>query len=327
MVSRTKYPIDHAKLEVLFRSAGIGPVENIAPLGAGEYNAVFSARAGDKDYVVKIAPPADADVLTYEKGMMASEIYWYGQVGQHTAIRIPEIYHADFDRKIIPTDFIIMEKLDGEQLDKIKLTDAEKTGANAQVAQMVAQFHKIKNDKFGYIQNGLHDDWHAAIRAMVQAELDDCAKKGKISRRGQRLLAYIDRYKTILKEAGCRMVSFDIWPPNILCEREGTGIRCAWIDLERGFWGDPIMDFVCLEMMTPLPDKRASLAAYNAAADEPVRVTPEECIRYAIAQGYLGVIMEVERYFRYTPRHFGWWRNALASAFLYKNAFAVLKKG
>ena len=81
------------------------------------------------------------------------------------------------------------------------------------------------------------------------------------------------------------MVNFDIWWPNIICNRENGEIKYAWIDPERSFWGDRIADFVCLEYQKPLEKKKASLAAYNAVADEPIRVTREEKIRYAVMQG------------------------------------------
>lgn len=121
------------------------------------------------------------------------------------------------------------------------------------------------------------------------------------------------------------MFNFDIWPSNILCRRVNGEIKYAWIDPERSFWGDRILDFVCLETAVPLADKKASLAAYNSVAEKPVVITEEEKIRYAVAQDYLGLIMETEKYFRYTPHHFGWWRNVFFSKWLFKAAFRVLE--
>ena len=324
MVSRTKYKIDDAAIAALFRSAGLGEAAEIAPLGAGEYNAVFSVTAGGKEYALKIAPTDDIAVLTYEKDMMASEVFWYKQMRQHTTITVPEIYAVDFERQQIPTNYFIMEKLPGLPLDKMRLSAEEKKDADAQKARMAAQIHKVKSDRFGYIQNELYDDWHQAIRAMVQALLEDCARKGKPSKRGKRLLALIDQHKNVLQQAECCMVNFDIWSPNTLCTRENGAIQYAWIDPERSFWGDHIVDFVCLEMLAPLAKKTVSLAAYNEAADQPVLATKEEKIRYAVAQAYLGLIMETEKYLRYTPHHFGWWRNVLVSKQLFASAFGVL---
>ena len=40
----------------------------------------------------------------------------------------------------------------------------------------------------------------------------------------------------------------------------------------------------------------------------------------------MGLIMETEKYYRYTPNHIGWWRNTAVSAFLFRQAFGVFKK-
>jgi len=327
MISKTKYKIDNPTIETLFHAAGIPGITSISPLGAGEYNAVFAASANGKDYVLKIAPTDDIPVLTYEKNMMDSEVHWYTVMREQSPIAVPEIYFSDFRKKLIPTKYFIMEKLQGQPLDKIELSKEEKADSAAATARMAAQMHKIKNDRFGYIQNQMYDDWYQAIHAMVSAVLADCARKGKSSRRGEQLLACIDHHKSVLQKAECCMVNFDIWPSNIIAKRENGALRYAWIDPERSYWGDPMVDFVCLEMMTPLAGKKISLAAYNKETDCPVQLTREAEIRYAVAQGYLAVIMEVEKYFRYTPRHFGWWRNVGAAAALYSRSFGVLKNG
>lgn len=325
MISRTKYKIDNAAIERLFVNAGIDGVTKIAPLGAGEYNAVFSVTAKGKDYALKISPGDDDLVLTYENKMMPAEVFWYQQIQEHTDITVPKIFYTDFDQTLIPADYFIMEKLPGRPMDKIELSKSEKADSVAETARMAARIHKIKNDRFGYIQNGLYDDWYQAIRAMVNNILDDCARKGKRSKRGERLLAYIDRYKPVLEKAECCMVNADLWAPNIICKRENGEIKYAWIDPERSFWGDRIVDFICLEMMTPLADKEITLSAYNSAADTPVTADEEETIRYTVAQGYLGLILEAEKYYRYSLSHFGWWRNVFVSDLLYRNAFKILK--
>lgn len=327
MISRTKYQASDQDIRGLFEVAGIDGVEAIAPLGAGEYNAVFCAKAKGKEYVLKIAPPEEIPVLTYEHNMMNTEVFWYRQLQEHTSIRVPEIYYSDFENKQIPTAYFIMEKLQGCQLDQMKFQDSEKDCAAIQLAQMAAQIHKIKNDRFGYIQNELYDDWYQAIRAMTQALVADCGKKGKKTKRGQKLLQFIDRYRAVLEPVECTMVNFDLWPANILCERVNGQVEFAWIDPERSLWGDRILDFACLESMTPLEQKKVTLSAYNAVSDRPVQVTQDEKIRFAVAQGYLGLVMETEKYYRYTPFHFGWWRNVSVSKWYFANSFKTLSHG
>lgn len=325
MVSRTKYLLDDKTVARLFENAGITGITSIAPLGAGEYNAVYAVKA-DKAYVLKVAPAADTPILTYEKEMMQSEVYWYSLLRTQTDIRVPEVYFADDSKTLIPTAYFIMEKLEGTQMDKFQMTAEEKTECSRRVAQMVAQLHKIQNTEFGYVQNGLYGNWYDALTSMLENLICDAERVGKKSPKGRKLLAYAQKYEHILKEVPCTMVNYDAWMPNMLCRRLENGkIEIAWIDPERSFWGDRIFDFICLEFPKPLSKKTLSVRAYNEVSTQPIQCNREECIRFAFAEGVMALIQEVEKYYRYTPHHFGWWRNVLSAAMLYKHAFRTLE--
>ena len=118
-----------------------------------------------------------------------------------------------------------------------------------------------------------------------------------------------------------------MWYGNILCIKKNDKIELIVIDPERTVWGDAIFDFVNLEFEKMLNKKTTSLKAYNEIAKTKINCTKEEMIRFAFALGYLALIQEAEKYYRYTPHHFGWWRNVASCKFLYKNAFRILKHG
>ena len=324
MISRTKYKIDLCEIPALFEAAGIPGACEIAPLGDGEFNAVFCAKANGREYVVKIAPPDGMPVLTYERNMMEAEVFWYRMLRERAGVRVPEVVFSDFSRTLLPVPYFIMERLPGSPLHKVGLTAEERALAADETARMAARMHAVANDRFGYVQNGLHGNWYEAVREMTAQLLGDCRRVRRRSRRGERLLREIDRFRAVLADAPCRLVNFDIWEPNTLVWRENGALRQGWIDPERSFWGDPLADFVCLDFFQPLKQKRC-LAAYNAAAQTPVLATPEEAVRHAIMQGYLALIMETEKYYRYSPLRFGWWRNVAAAGMLYKSAFRELK--
>lgn len=326
MVSRTKYLLDDKTVARLFENAGITGITSIAPLGAGEYNAVYAVSA-DKEYVLKVAPAADTPILTYEKEMMHSEVYWYSLLRTQTDIRVPEVYFADDSKTLIPTAYFIMERLEGTQMDQFQMTAAEKTECGRRVAQMVAQLHKIQNTEFGYLQNGLHSNWYDALTSMLENLIRDAERVGKKSPKGRKLLRLAQKYESILKDVPCTMVNYDAWMPNMLCRRAENGeIEIAWIDPERSFWGDRLFDFIDLEFPKPLAKKEQSVRAYNEVSDQPIQCSREECIRFAFAEGTMALIQEVEKYYRYTPHHFGWWRNVLSAAMLYRQAFRTLEK-
>lgn len=323
MISKTKFLLSDDKIMLLCRSAGIDGVRNIRPLGDGEYNAVYEITA-DKKYALKIAPQADADVLTYERDMMRAELYWYGVIRKNASIKTPEIYYSDFSRGIINADWFIMEMLEGEPKNRFEFTQREKEEAGAALAETAAQIHNINGDKFGYIQNKMYDNWYLALRAAAENLAEDCRRKGKKSRRGKKFISCIDKHRSIFEKAPCTMVNYDIWDANIICHRKNGRVEYAWIDPERSFWGDPIFDFCCLDFLTPL-EKKKSLAVHNRISKIKIGAGREEKIRYAAALAMMAFIMETEKYYRYAPNRFGWWRNTMCSALLYKKAFKELK--
>jgi len=324
MISRTKYQIEEATILRVFAAAGISGVTSAAPLGDGEFNAVYLARSTEKSYVLKIAPRSTAPVMTYEQNMMASEVFWYGILREKTTIRVPEVYCSDFSRTTLPVPYFIMEYLPGEPLNKATLSPEERAQTDAMLPAMAAQLHAIKSAQFGYPQNELFGNWYDAIRAFVTHTLVDCAKKHRRSRRGERLLKLIEQHRAVLETVEGCMVNFDIWPANSIMQRENGSIRLCWIDPERSFWGDRMLDFVCFAFHQPLASKPGVLAAYNAAAKTPFLLAREELIRFAIGQGYLALIMETEKYYRYSVFNYGWWRNVFACRMLYHAAFAAL---
>ena len=151
--------------------------------------------------------------------------------------------------------------------------------------------------------------------------------KGRDSLEGRRKEKRNDRRPFRgLEKVPCCMVNFDFWEPNILCSRERDTIRYALIDPERTFWGDSIADWVPLEFFHDLPDKKPSLLAYNGISRDPVLVTKEEKIRFRLMKEYLAFFMEVEKYYRYSPFHWGWWRNHAISIMLNADVWKHLSR-
>ena len=327
MRSRTKNNLDNETIKKLFLNGGITDVTDISPLGAGEYNAVFAVSTSDSKYVLKVAPKPSVEVLPYEIGMIDAEVYWYKRMRDETSINVPNVVFFDKSREFIDSDYFIMDFIDGDHLDKMEMSFSEKQELNANIAKMAAEIHQIKNHQFGYMQQQLYDDWYQAIRSMTQSLVDSCKKKRHQSPKGEKLLKYIDEHKDILTKVECRMVNYDIWFPNIIAKRIDGKIKCWWIDPERSFWGDRIADFVCLDFSHPqLRVKKEMIAAYNSVASEPIEINRDTKIRYGIMMAFMGLLMEAEKYYRYSIFHRGWWRNILAGKQLfYKIGFGILK--
>lgn len=325
MKSKTKTLPTDAVLRGMLKQAGLDSTGvRFQLLGDGMFNAVFAAET-DPPLVLKIAPRPQVPVMTYERDMLQTELYWYDQIRQHTEITVPDILYSDPAGSLCGAPWVVMERLPGVHRDKCSLPSAEK---HRRTAEMVAQIHNVPGTGYGYVQNGLHKTWAEAYISMVENLLADAGRMGKTSRRGQRLLGYARQYRDVLNTAPCVMVNFDLWSSNILCHTVGEHTQFAWIDPERSLWGDPVLDFLPLESFTaPLEKKTLSLEAHNAHCGLSVQVNRETRLRYAFAQGLLALIQEVEKYYRFTPFSQGWLIDVGGASMSYKAAFAALRRG
>ena len=327
MRSRTKFELSEETIVQLFEKAGISGAKEIAPLGAGEFNSVYAVKAGDREYALKVAPVDESLVLTYEKGMIEQEVFYYEVMRNQAQIRVPKVYFVDFSMKAVPAKYFIMEQLQGQTLDGCVFSDEEREKADAALMKMVAKIHAVQGTEgFGYRQTGLEDNWFLAIEKMVLNLIQDCKRLGHGTKNGERLLGYIRTYREILENVPCCLINFDIWPANIFCLEQDEAVKLAWIDPERCLWGDRIADFVCMDFdkMT-LAGKKRMVDFYNAASEVKIEGGREEEIRLAVMLGYLGLVMEVEKYARYSWLHKGYWRNVAVCRMLFGNCFATLE--
>ena len=305
VISRTKFPVTHEDIVRIFCHAGLGEAKNIRVLGAGEFNSAFSVEAGERTYALKVGAN-NAAVQIYEQDMMKSEVHWYQVIAQHTDLRVPKVYFSDFTKTVIPTNYFIMEFIPGTQKGECQFTPGE---------------------KFGYIQSGLYDTWPQALAHIVENLQLDARKLGQTLPRAEKLLSLIARYSQVLEKAPCRLISFDAWDGNFISVSDDPeNPELVWIDPERCLWGDPMLDFVTMELGAwKLAEKRSSIAAYNSLAEFPVTPTREEEIRYAFGLCYLATIMECERFYRYTPDLPLWQRSIEFSDLLYELGFSMLE--
>lgn len=327
MVSRTKPELTKAQVQDMFDAACLGKVASFNKLGDGEYNAVYDVITDMGNYVLKVSPLDKTGILTYEQDMMRGEVFWYAQIRTHTNVKVPYVYYKDFSHTVFPSDYFIMERMEGEQLNNANLTDDEKAWCTEEIARIIAKFHKVQNNEYGYLQNQLYENWYLALKNMTLNLINDAKRAGHKTRRGEKLLRYIDEYKSTLEDVPCSMVNLDMWYGNILCIKNNNKLDLIVIDPERTIWGDAIFDFVNLEFDKMLDKKTKSIKAYNEIAKIKVNCTKEEMIRFAFGIGYLALVQEAEKYYRYTPHHYGWWRNVASCKFLYSNAFRILKHG
>jgi aminoglycoside phosphotransferase (APT) family kinase protein len=260
--------------------------------------------AGGARYVLKVAPLPETPVLTYERELMRRELRFYALLRGRTAVRTPRVLWEDLTRRLIPCDYFIMEFLPGQRLDKAKLNKEGKAWAAGAVEDILAQFHAVAGEGFGYEQNGLEPNWHLALRKMTRALADDCARFGRPCPLGRKLLGYIGRHRALLEAVPAALVNFDLHAMNIFVH----GGELTILDLERCFWGDRLGDSV--------------LRGYTMPKSAP----KEEQIRFYLMEAYLALVMHTEKYARYRPWNGAWWLDVAGTVGLGVICFPALRR-
>lgn len=86
-------------------------------LGHGWFNVVYRIDLLDgRRTILKIAPPAHVEVMSYERGAMATELAALRLIREHTSVPVPEILFGDQSHELCDADYFFMSHVEGEPL-------------------------------------------------------------------------------------------------------------------------------------------------------------------------------------------------------------------
>ncbi|MGW7548233.1 phosphotransferase family protein [Streptomyces sp. NPDC054770] len=318
MQSLTKRRLSAAGLDALLREAtGVG-CRLETELTDGWFNTAYLVRLDDgRAAVVKLAPPAEAPVLRYERGIMGTEALVYRHLADLAdgTVPAPELLYQG-------EDFLAVSVLAGTPWDKAaeQLPPATASALRRELGAITARLHTLtsQDGRFGYPAPEAKlsaADWRTAFTAMVDALLQDA------DRWDSDLGVPAAGIRTLVAEGGQaldqvtepRLVHFDLWPGNIFVDdRAGDPRITGLIDHERAFWGDPAAELVSLEFGGDIGPDSDLVAGYRAAGGS-LDFSPALRHRLALYSLYLGLILVVECGPRgYDGNHADWTRSYLA---------------
>lgn len=299
--NKMKQEVSLKALSDIFNRHSLGNIQNAELLTGGEFNSVWCITTDSaQKYVIKIAPSLNTEVLTYERGITQSEVYTYQKLSALKTVHIPKIFGYSTD-KTQPYQYLIMEFAEGETLLNSKLTDSERDKVMYALGQAMAEMHNITiGDGFGYIQNGLKETWKAAYLSMVENIISDGLSKHARIPYLNEIKALINQNLPVLNEVKTpSLVHFDLWAGNIMLNKNND-LYCI-IDCERAMLGDPLGEFISLDYVTPFSEENNKwlIDGYNSVANEKIEFNRNEMIRLYLMRLYLGLIANVECYYRY----------------------------
>jgi len=267
----------------------------IVELKEGWFNAAYNIRLSDgREVILKIAPPPHAEIMSYEKNIMATEVATMRLAGQNLAIPVPQIYFYDTARDVCDSEYYFMEKLTGSNYEHAKksLPKETRTAIDRQIGAIVRELNQFTGTYFGYDGNPAlrAPTWKDAFLKICNAVLEDGQKKGAD------FVFPIDEIRAvILKHAHTlevvtlpQLVHWDVWDLNVFVK---DGRVSGVIDFERALWADPLME------------AQFRALAYGGVTDSlrgygKTTFTPEEDIRNHLYTLHLALVMVTECHYR-----------------------------
>jgi aminoglycoside phosphotransferase (APT) family kinase protein len=296
--NRQSLPALRAMIE---RAYGVSRVPSsddwVTELGHGWFNVAYRIRLrGGAQAVLKVAPPAGVEVLTYERGAMATELAAIRLIREHTSVPVPEVHFADGSHEVCDADYFFMEFVEGSNFGMVRdsLPTAERDHYNEALGALTRELNEIRGPGFGPLGGPGVDTWRAQFTSMVENILRDG------ERRSVDLGRHYDDVRAVLAgHAGTldavtepRFVEWDLWDNNAMI-RDGRVVGV--IDHERAFYGDPLIEagFTAFEMPAFGDATPAFMRGYGRGA-----LTPDEKVRRRLYTLYLILIMTIETRYR-----------------------------
>jgi fructosamine-3-kinase len=263
------------------------------------YRIDFPRRAA---VVLKVSPPDDSPRLTYEQSLMRSEAAYFGHA--RALAPVPEVLAADFSRRVVDRDVLILSYLPGAPMQKMrrKLTPTQRTCVRSELGASVARLHGVRGSMFGYERlDGSSElsgqTWPVAFSRMWDAVLEDSRRYGvELGVGTARLRVVLDENLPLLAAVEkASLVHFDLWDGNVFASvQDGRAGLSGIIDGERMFWGDPLADLVSTSLFRDPAADTAFNRAYVAAGGRRWLFDDVERRRLALYNAYICMLMLAE---------------------------------
>lgn len=242
--------------------------------------------------VLKVGPPAEADILTYEKDLLRAEVETMKLAATNQAIPIPRIIFEDFSRIHLPYDYYFMDFIVGTTWDKIRdsLSAEQNSIIEYQLGQITAHINAFEHTTFGYYAYGQEFDyWPDAFRWMCGLLFSDARRyQITVELSEQEFFDKFDECRAIFAEIiRPQLVHWDLWAGNIFITFDDDTPKIEGVvDFERALWGDPLMESY-LGRLHGIPN-------YIAGYGEEILATQAQRMRRIFYNIYLDLIMIIE---------------------------------
>lgn len=300
MYSKTKVTLSPVEIDRLARHAfGDVAVQSVRELADGYFNTAYHLvfKGDHAQTVLKVGPPDDADILTYEKNLLRAEVDAMKRVASNPAVPVPVIAFEDFSRVHLPYDYYFMDFVTGTTWDKLRdsLTPTQNKRIEYRLGQITAQINTFENDRFGYFAYGYDfDNWAQTFRWMCELLFADARRYAiALELSEDEFFRHFETHRAIFAAVTrAQLVHWDLWAGNIFITfdeasgTDGTPDIAAVVDFERALWGDPLME--------SYPGRLTGIPDYMTGYGADILATQEQRLRRIFYNIYLDLVMVIE---------------------------------
>ena len=286
----------------------------VSELGHGWFNVAYELHLRDGSQVVlKIAPPAGVDVMTYEHGMMATEIAALRLIREQTGVPVPRVDFADESCELCDAPYFFMPFIEADNLGIVKdeLPAAQVDAYQEALGAANRELNSIRGAAFGPLAGPGDPSWRTVFTRMLEDVLRDGERREvDLGWDYDVVRGAIDEHAGSLDEVvEPRYVEWDLWDSNVMV-RDGRIVSI--IDHERAFYGDPLLEagFVASQH-SGFGTSEAFMRGYGQG-----ELTEIEQVRRRLYNLYLLLIMVIETVYRghTDSKQYDWAREQLIDA-------------
>ncbi|MFC1434174.1 phosphotransferase family protein [Streptacidiphilus sp. N1-3] len=279
-------------------------VAGAAELGGGGFAAVWRVELhGAAPVVLKLSPPPGAELLGYERGLLAVEAEYFARIGRELpGLPVPEVLHHGTDPSWCEGGWLLMTLLPGTPLSQLGAGPAD-APVREELGRTLARLHTLGGDEFGYPGEGRRrsSSWREAFLGIIDDLLADAERLGAplpVPAAGIRaVVAAASPVLDLVRRPA--LVHFDLWDGNVLAVPGGDSLRLSGlVDGERCLYGDPLVDLVSPVLFGAIEEQpdHPLLRGYAAADHDsgPWRWDEASLLRVRLYRLWLYLVMNVE---------------------------------
>jgi aminoglycoside phosphotransferase (APT) family kinase protein len=229
-ISKTPVSVDVAATIVEDAFGDVSLVE-FTESTEGWFNAVYVMTLSDgRRCVLKVAPPPEVAVLTYERDIMATEVAALALVRERTTVPVPRVLWSDRSCRRLPSPLFVMEYCEGMLLSTLcpSLDVDQQRIVDAQLAKFLRLMNGITNPTFGLQASSAPKfaKWSEAFAQMMDDALaDGRAASVDLSVSGEMISTIVRDNVDALDEVTIPcFVHWDLWDPNVFVDPDTLAV-------------------------------------------------------------------------------------------------------